>query len=167
MLKGAGGNTTPMVLLKGVRPVSDVPAGIIVKMTPKAWADDGVTLAWLNLIWRRSTSKRLLVWDSFHGHLTPKVKEAVRGTFNTDMAVIPGGTTSKLQPCDVSWNRPFKDKFCDLYDEWLVDGPKVLTKGGNRKSPDKPTLLRWIKEAWSSVTADVIRKSLRYLSNLI
>ena len=37
-----GTKLPPMVLLKGVRPLSDVLSGIIVKMTPKAWANEDV-----------------------------------------------------------------------------------------------------------------------------
>jgi hypothetical protein len=48
----------------------------------------------------------------FSAHITPEVKEAV---YNSDMAVMPRGCTSKLQPCDVSWNKPFKDIYRDTY----------------------------------------------------
>lgn len=103
----------------------------------------------------------MLVWDAFAGHITPGVKEQVRGVYNSDMAVIPGGCTSKLQPCDVSWNRPFKDNFRDMYDEWLVDGVVDLTRGGNRRAPTREQQLIWIKQAWDSVTPEVIKKSFR------
>ena len=105
--------------------------------------------------------KRLLVWDAFSGHITKAVKEEVRVKYNTDMAVIPPGCTSKLQPCDVSWNSPFKDTFRDLYDEWLVNGVKEMMRQRNRKPVPKSAVLKWIKTAWASVTPDVIRKSFK------
>ena len=36
-----------------------------------------------------------------------------------------------------------------------------LTRGGNRKPPGRPLLLRWIKDAWDSVTPDTVRKSFK------
>ncbi len=157
-----GTKLPPMVLVKGVRPLKDVPPGVIVTMTPHAWANAEVVKQWLRQVWRKNNSdRRLLVWDAFSGHITPEVKKEVREVYNTDMAVIPGGCTSKLQPCDVRWNRPFKDTFRDLYDEWVIDGAVDLTKKGNRKPPPKPLLLRWIKKAWDSVTPDVVKKSFK------
>ena len=90
-----------------------------------------------------------------------QVKKYVKEECNTDMAVIPPGCTSKLQPCDVSWNRPMKEAFRESYDAWLVDGPVDLTRHGNRRAPDRSTLLGWIKEAWATVTPAVIRKSFK------
>lgn len=75
------------------------------------------------------------------------------------MAVIPGGCTSKLQPCDVSWNKPFKDQYREMYNEWLFSWKVNLTKGGNLKPPEKSQILKWIKAAWDSVSPEVIRKS--------
>ena len=39
---------------------------------------------------------------------------------NTDIAVIPGGLTSVLQPLDVSLNKPFKDNVRTLWMEWMA-----------------------------------------------
>lgn len=80
-------------------------------------------------------------------------------TYNSDVAIIPGGCTSKLQPCDVSWNKPFKDHYRELYDDWLFNGPTSITKAGNRRPPEKTLVLRWIKESWAMVSPDIIRKS--------
>ena len=71
------------------------------------------------------------------------------------------GCTAKLQPCDVSWNKPFKDSFRNKYDDWLVDGPVELTKGGNRKKPATGTLLQWVKEAWNDVREETVIKSFK------
>jgi len=56
----------------------------------------------------------LLVWDSFHGHLGDDTKRLL-SEMKTDLAVIPGGLTSLLQPLDVSVNKPFKDNIRKLY----------------------------------------------------
>ena len=39
--------------------------------------------------------------------------------FNIDTAIIPGGCTSKIQVPGVVWNKPFKQKVTELYDDWL------------------------------------------------
>jgi len=105
--------------------------------------------------------RRQLVCDSFRGHITLGIKAKVRGEYNTDMAVIPGGCTGDLQPADVSWNSPFKRRLGEQYDEWVFNGPVELTRGGNRKAAPIAILLKWIKEAWGVVTPDIIRKSFR------
>ena len=56
----------------------------------------------------------LLVWDSFHDHLGDDTKRLL-SEMKTDLAVIPGGLTSVLQPLDVSVNKPFKDNIRKLY----------------------------------------------------
>ena len=45
--------------------------------------------------------------DSFEAHKTEQVKHSFKSE-NTDLAVIPEGLTSVLQPSDVCFNKPFK-----------------------------------------------------------
>jgi hypothetical protein len=51
----------------------------------------------------------MLVYDSFRGHIVNSVKNRLMEK-NTNIAVIPGGCTSKLQPLDVAINKSFKSK---------------------------------------------------------
>jgi hypothetical protein len=81
--------------------------------------------------------------------------------YNSDLCVIPGGCTSKLQPADVSWNKPFKSHLSEMYDEWLFSGPVEKTKGGNRRAPSKSLILKWIKQSWDAISPDIIRKSFK------
>ena len=145
------------VLLHGVRPPpqQDVPPGVVIYMcgTGKSWANEDSTVVYLNLIWGRNNSeRRLKVWNTFRSHTTEKIKKLVRGEFNTDLVLIPGGCTSKLQPADVSWNKPFKQQFQNSYDEWMFYGEKTYTAAGNMRAPITKLLLGWIKNAWNLIT---------------
>ena len=79
-------------------------------------------------------TKSLLVWDMFKAHITEKSKDHMKRT-NTDLAVIPGGLTSVVQPLDVCLNKPFKDLICLYWSAWIMDGEKTFTKGGNMRAP--------------------------------
>ena len=46
------------------------------------------------------------------------------------MSVIPGGCMKYLQPLDVCINKPFKQYFYELYDEWFSKGEFEYTSGG-------------------------------------
>ena len=163
----ADGSKLPVfALLPGVRPPAKqmIPAGVIIHMcgTGKSWSNEQITQVWLNRIWgRNNTERRLLVWDTFRGHTTNNIKSLVRNEFNTDMIYIPGGCTSKLQPADVSWNKPFKNNLQEMYDEWLFSGEKTFTPKGNMRAPSLDLFLKWIKKAWDSITPEIIRKSFK------
>ena len=53
--------------------------------------------------------RSLLILDSFTAHKTFAVKNRFHEKY-TDIAIIPGGLTSRLQPLDVSLNKSFKSK---------------------------------------------------------
>ncbi|GBC05073.1 hypothetical protein RclHR1_06000007 [Rhizophagus clarus] len=65
------------------------------------------------IVYRPKTPK-MMVYDSFRGHLHDSIKKDFHET-GFDLAVIPGGLTSICQPFDVVINKPFKD---NLWKEW-------------------------------------------------
>ena len=75
------------------------------------------------------------------------------------MSVLPGRLTRLVQPADVSWNKPFKEAYKRLYNEWMVSGEKSYTPAGNVRAPSKLLCLCWVKEAWSCVSKEVVVKS--------
>ena len=82
-------------------------------------------------------------------------------SIRTDGCLIPGGLTSHLQPADVSWNKPFKSAYRELYNDWIASGEKSYTPAENMRAPDKLLCLEWVKIAWSKVTTEVIKKSFK------
>ena len=129
--------------LPGKRPPKDneIPRGIVIHICGgrKSWANEEITKIWLARIWgRNNQSRRLLTWDTFAGHKTAHIKSVVREEYNSDLAFIPPGCTSKLQPADVSWNAPFKRNLEEQYDEWVFSGSVEYTKKTAIGDPPPP-----------------------------
>lgn len=83
--------------------------------------DEELVVDWLKTVWGNRpgamlAKKSLLVLNSFHGHLTEKVKAELREK-HTVLAVILGGLTGMLQLLNVSVNQPFKVEFRRCYSE--------------------------------------------------
>lgn len=94
---------------------------------------------WLNSVWTKVggllRKRNLLVWDSFRAHLSDNVKRVLKNS-RTDVAVIPGGMTSLLQPLDVGVNKPFKDNLRQYWNEWMLAGNHTFTPAGRIRKPD-------------------------------
>ena len=80
---------------------------------------------------------------------------------NTDIAVIPGGLTSVLQPIDVSVNKPFKDSMRQEWNEWMIGGQKTYTKGGTMRAPTLPEVCQWVINSWSNLKVETIVKAFK------
>ena len=159
--KADGSKLKPFVVFKGVRQDARLLRfnGVVVAYSRNGWMNEELTKIWIEKIWGRlAFHRRLLVWDAYKCHIMDSVKKEVRQT-GTDVSVIPGGLTSHLQPADVSWNKPFKEAYRTKYDEWLLSGEKSYTPSGNMRAPDKLLCLQWVKEAWNSISEEVVKKS--------
>jgi hypothetical protein len=161
-----GKKLPPLVILKGVRPPKseDIPSGIRVFMTSNGWINEQACKFWISKIWKQSSEgRKLLVWDSFRAHKTPQVKNLVscKEGGNSDVAMIPGGCTGILQPADLSWNKPFKSRICELWDNWFNSGEHTFTKGGAMRKPTAKLMLEWINTAWKELDEELIIKSFK------
>ena len=81
-------------------PREELPRDINIRVNEKGWCNEEEMIWWINNVWVAQNKSRqersLLVLDSFRGHLTDMVKETFRKN-EIDIAVIPGGLTSKLE----------------------------------------------------------------------
>ncbi len=87
--------------------------GVIVRTNPTEWINENKMLYWIENVWVKyatlSNPQSLLVLNSFSAHIVDSVKCHFNEK-NTNIAVVPGGLTSRLQPLDVSVNKSFKAK---------------------------------------------------------
>jgi DDE superfamily endonuclease len=109
-----GTKLPPLIIfkLKNI-PRGNFPPGVIIRTNQKGWMNENEMLFWIENVWvkreRLSNPQSLLVLDSFSAHIVDSVKRRFSEK-KTDIAVIPGGLTSRLQPLDVSVNKSFKSK---------------------------------------------------------
>ena len=60
--------------------------------------------------------KRLLVWKSYEAYLSDDVKKTLTNS-KVETVIIPGVCTKHVLASDVVWNKPFKDRIQEWYDD--------------------------------------------------
>lgn len=164
-----GTKLKPMVIFKRkTLPKQKFPKGVVVHVHEKGWMDEQGLKIWLKQVWCSRPGglrkeKSLLVWDMFKCHLMDSVVAQLRSQ-KTDIAVIPGGLTSIVQPLDVCLNKPFKDYMRDLWSNWMIEGEKTFTKGGSMRAPTLETLCEWIVQAWGTIRLETVVYSFKKCS---
>ena len=153
-----GSRLRPWIIYKGVRdPKIKIP-GVYVNMQKKGYIDEEGCLNWIRTnfpLRSKEEPRRLLVWDSCATHLTGKVR-AELDKRNIDVAVIPGGLTSLVQPLDVAVNKPMKDNMKKLWSTWMESGKGDYNNQGKRKPPTKEQVTTWVGEAWDDIDPEII-----------
>ena len=93
--------------------------------------------------------------------MTARVRGHVYKQTKADVYIIPGGTTSLLQPADVSWNKHIKAAYTvsSTISGWLQSDEQSLTPPGNMRPPAKLTCLKWVVKAWEAVSNEVMVSS--------
>jgi hypothetical protein len=168
----ANGAVLPtMIIFKGKRPLKDIklPQDCIVTVQEKAWVDEGMMNRWIDECLRAYThrDRSLLVLDSFRCHIMKPVKKRLHRA-NAELAVIPGGCTSILQPLDVSVNKPFKGWLRTSWAAYIrEDAARVdaARKAGDMtakiRPPSKQMIVDWVGSALDNLRGrpELIRKS--------
>ena len=136
---------------------------VVVSAQEKGWMDSEQMKVWIEKVWRARIGglgrrKSLLVYDAFEAHVTDTVKASFKRE-NTELAVIPGGLTSLLQPLDVSLNKPFKDGVRKHWMQWMADGIHEFTATGRQKKASEELICSWISQAWNAIPSEMIAAS--------
>ena len=84
------------------------------------WLNEELTKDWISRGWGCCRLINVSVWDAYKCYITDGVTSHAKKNAKTAASTIPGGLTRHLQPADVSWNKPFKQAYKDLYNEWMA-----------------------------------------------
>ena len=157
----ADGTKLPLVIIFKLKkiPREEFPEGVVIRANSQGWMNEEEMIWWTENIWskrsqRGSNPRSLLVLDSFSAHKTEVVKK--RFHEKTNITIILGGLTSKLQPLDVSLNKPFKAKVRNQYNHWMSEAIKEYTPSGKIKRPSYSLVATWIKESWEALDINMI-----------
>ena len=108
-----GTKLKPMIIFKRkTMPREDIPSEILVHFHDKGWMYENGMKLWIQKVWETRPGGLLkknacLVYDCLKYHLMESIKKKLKDR-NTDVALIPTGLTSQLQPLDVSNNKQRK-----------------------------------------------------------
>ena len=128
------------------------PKDMVYCVQEKAWCDHRVMLLWIELIWQPFANKFAhcyLLWDQFKCHMMGDVIRKVQDC-KTEVDFIPAGYTGRLQVCDVSINKPFKNGMRNEYESWMSDVP------AGQEKVTRLLVATWCSNAWKAVTAESI-----------
>ena len=100
----------------------------------------------------------ILVLDVWAVHKSEEFRMFLRTQHpRIHLVFVPANCTSKLQPADVSLQRPFKHSITRRFNEWAVQQIKLQIQAGSvvglaellKMATIKPLVLQWCVESWS------------------
>lgn len=169
-VSAAGEKLKPMVIFKQKTPLKvDFPSGLVARANQKGWVNGKIMEEWMNEIWKKKKSwffnkpkpdECLLVYDACRAHLTDDVKMAALKY--TQLAVIPGGLTKKLQPLDLTVRKSFKDILREFWDARMSNEKNIgLAGGGEHKLAYYETVCKLVMKAWNEIPDIVIKNGFK------
>ncbi len=161
----AAGDILPsMLIFKGIRPLKlreeALRDGIVQKVQPKAWMDEEKMHDFLDEILIPYVEKKkedlgldnvsaLFISDAFSAHKVGSIRSKLISNGIVPL-FIPAGTTSKLQPLDVSINKPFKQILRCLWVDYMQANVDI---GETIKPPSHSDIIKWVDEALKSLSS--------------
>lgn len=139
---------------------------------PSAWNDTEAMLKWVNLVLKPYVAQtnvahgedklyHVLI-DDYNSHKASQVVKAIR-SLGCIVSILPGGSTSQIQPLDVGINKPFKDHLKKDWVDFMVNNRE------NNNEVSRELLSHWITESFKKVSEDSIpniwKKKCGYIYN--
>ena len=164
--KADGTRLKPFIVFKGAKKESkplhdEFNRKCSVASSANGWMNEDLTLGWCNeILGQFSFHKRLLAWDSYEAHLTDDVKKLLTKS-KIESVIIPGGCTEYIQVLDVVWNKPFKGKIHEFYDDSLANGKHKYMDAGNMKPVPRRLIVEWVIKSWQAIPNETVAKSMK------
>ena len=147
--KADGSKCKPIIVSKGGKRESkalheEFKRTCSVTSSANAWMNEGLTFRWCSDVLGQCTfRKRLVEWDSFEDHLTDEFRKTLTNS-RIETVIVPGGCTKYVQAPGVVWNKSFKGKIQEMYDDWLANEKHEYTAAGNIKPVPRRVMVEWI-----------------------
>lgn len=144
----------PMLIFKRKTiPKVNFPKSVVVCANEKGWINSEMMKVWVENVWKIRPGgffnpKSLLALDSCPAHKNSKTMKMLKKV--SDIAMIPGGLTKKLQPLDLSVNKVFKNKLRKLGENYMFES--TMNNDSKIKKPSYQLVAEWVDLAWKNVS---------------
>ncbi|GBB92847.1 hypothetical protein RclHR1_20650005 [Rhizophagus clarus] len=163
-----GTKLPPICIFKGKRlsKGEKIPPGVVVWFQDKGWMDSELMNRYIDYLGDETNKRtgagapKLMVYDSFRGHLKKSVKEKFCD-YGFDLGVILDGLTSLCQPLDVAINKPFKANLRKEWHLWMAAGGAGQTNKGNLRRAKFSDVCGWVKRSWDGISDEIIIDSFK------
>jgi hypothetical protein len=98
----------------------------------KAWMSQPLMLLWIKkvlitpyIVGAPTGVVPLLFLDSYQVHKMPSMNAAI-SDLGVEVIIIPPGCMGLTQPVDIGYNKPFRNRVWDHYEEWMMEKGKDL-----------------------------------------
>ena len=110
---------------------------------------------WIKEIYLKHTKSKeaLLIMNTFRAHCTEEIISLL-SKHHSSVALIPGGCTSKLQPLDVSLNKPFKQLCRQEFSTYCRSQLSTMSSSADcLKTASKQEVCQWLTKAHDHLCA--------------
>ena len=126
---------------------------VYVAFQENAWCDEPTMNVWVQQLWKPACSgDMLLTLDVHRAQKTDAILESL-DSCNTFPIFVPPGTTSLVQPLDVTFNKPFKAEVDKLANEHMQQNLESYVRGEINASERRILFTKWVGEAWERLSA--------------
>ena len=136
---------------------------IFINFNENAWSTNDIMLDWIDKVYKPYIFKdpllgsSLLIIDKASSHICDEVIESCTENY-MNISILPAGTTSVLQPLDISINKIFKTFIKEKYIKYCIDNNVLFSK------VQKDDIINWVGQTWyddNIITKDIIFKSFK------
>ena len=129
-----------------------------VAFQPKAWCHESMVKKWILEQWGNilinppttGSSGKILVAYVHRARQTDGVKALLKKK-NTELVNVPPGCTSRVQPLDVSFNKPFKDVVRQQFKKHLEENLQRYIEVKISAFERRVLVTKWVGKAWTEV----------------
>lgn len=161
----------PLIIFKGARngrivqrEFPNYDNDMIYLCQANAWMDEDAMIVWVEQVLRPHIESAppgvlpIIFLDSYRCHMMASVVSKIQD-LGVEVEHIPGGCTALCQPVDIGVNKPFKNRLCDQWEDWMIAEGLA---NGTTSLPTREDIVRWTRYAKANLSSQIVKNAWRH-----